>query len=295
MQPGVSKRKQYRIKHKQGHFIWVETIITNRLSDDHIKGFIINYRDISEQKTSEDETLKLVKRLQKKNEDLQQFAYIVSHNLRSPIVKIQGLVNLLQDSETVQENNTMLNSYIANEVNNLDQVVIDMNAIITARDADSQAKEEVNFELVSKLVKEVLQPLIIQNKADISCHFSDIPQVFSVKSYIYSILFNLMSNAIKYRSIDRPLSISLKTFREPPFICLSVRDNGIGIDLDKYKNQVFGLYKRFGNTNIPGRGLGLNMVKVQVESLGGKIEVESKPNNGSTFTVYIPELKPDNL
>ena len=121
----------------------------------------------------------------------------------------------------------------------------------------------------------------------ITSDFSQVSGLFAVKSYIYSIIYNLISNAIKYRLPGVPLQIHLQTTQGGKFICLLVRDNGMGVDLVKNGSKIFGLYKRFHGSTIPGKGMGLNLVKTHAESLGGHVEVESKVNEGAVFKVFI--------
>jgi signal transduction histidine kinase len=110
----------------------------------------------------------------------------------------------------------------------------------------------------------------------------------SHKAYLFSILYNLISNAIKYRSPDRPLQISLKCFWTPKRgTCISCSDNGRGMDLKTAGKNLFKLYKRF-HPGIPGRGIGLYLVKTHIETLGGEIEVDSAPEKGTRFLIYLP-------
>jgi signal transduction histidine kinase len=99
-------------------------------------------------------------------------------------------------------------------------------------------------------------------------------------------MYNLLSNSIKYRDISKPLSIRMKTFRTGQYICLSVRDNGLGIDLNKNREKVFGLYRRFHSENIPGKGVGLHFIKSYAEALGGKVEIDSQLHQGTELKVY---------
>ncbi|CAN0510170.1 unnamed protein product, partial [Phaeothamnion confervicola] len=112
---------------------------------------------------------------------------------------------------------------------------------------------------------------------------------YTVRPILNSILYNLISNAIKYKSPQRGLELSVKTYKRDNFVVLEIRDNGMGMNLDSYGKDLFGLYKRF-HSHIEGRGLGLYLVKSQVESLGGKIEIESQLNVGTTFFVYFKIL-----
>jgi signal transduction histidine kinase len=114
--------------------------------------------------------------------------------------------------------------------------------------------------------------------------FTAIDQMITLKSYIYSIFFNLISNSIKYRQDDQPPIIEITALNEKNKIELIFKDNGLGMNLQRNGDEVFGLYKRFHH-HIEGKGIGLYMVKAQVETLGGKITVDSGINNGTTFKI----------
>ncbi|MGZ4100022.1 MAG: sensor histidine kinase, partial [Bacteroidia bacterium] len=109
----------------------------------------------------------------------------------------------------------------------------------------------------------------------------------SVKSYVHSIFYNLISNSIKYRKPDKALVITIKSEVNKERIMISFKDNGIGIDLIKHGDKIFGLYSRF-HLNIEGKGMGLFMIKTEAESLGGNITVKSKPGEGAEFIVELP-------
>jgi PAS domain S-box-containing protein len=244
-------------------------------------------QDITELKKAETISLDLIARLQQKNKELQQFAYMVSHNLRAPIAKILGLATLINDPAEIDQSGNLL-QYVSDEINNLDNVVKDMNRLITASDTGNIKTEFIEFEDELKLVMQVLENEIKESEATISFDFAE-KGINSIKTYIYSILYNLVSNAIKYRKEGRPLHIMLSSYRLDQMICITVKDNGIGIDLQKYGDKIFGLYKRFNGNAVYGKGIGLYMLKTQVESLGGRVSVESKPGEGSVFTVNIPD------
>jgi PAS domain S-box-containing protein len=290
---GVTHLRQYRIRNREGKVIWVEGTIVNKLDDENIRAFIITYRDITERKQVEASNLELIERLQKKNNELRQFAYIVSHDLRAPIAKIQGLVTILQEDDDDAESKMMIQDYIFTEVENLDHVVSDMNEIITVGDSSQMKNDLISFEDKLSKISLVLKNEISESGAVISYDFNAAPYIVSVQSYIYSIMYNLLSNALKYSANDRKPEISLLTFKSGDFNCLSVSDNGIGIDLKKDGDKIFQLYKKAGVKHADGRGIGLHMLKIQVEALGGYIEVDSNMNSGSTFRVFLPCQVPD--
>jgi signal transduction histidine kinase len=250
-----------------------------------IKNFGVN-QDITEQKTIELERLALIDSLQNKNKDLQQFSYIVSHNLRAPIAKIMGLISVMESES--DENKFMLEK-LTEEAAQLDDVVKDINTIVSARKSEKEKMDQILFQVKINLIKQVLEDKIIDSKATILTDFSAAPEIWSIRSYIYSILYNLISNSIKYRKPEVPLQIEVKSSQDEKFICLSVKDNGEGIDLAKNGNKLFGLYKRFHTGSVTGKGIGLNLVKTHAESLGGHVDVNSHLNIGTTFRVYIPK------
>ncbi len=248
----------------------------------------IAFNDITERKESEIETLMLVNRLESKNKNLSQFAYMVSHNLRAPIAKIQGLAMLYDKQPEDSSFNKNLLENLIKETINLDNVVKDMNTIITARDSEKLKKEYVLFENDVNLIKQVLENDIKKISAEITTDFNEVKGIVTIKTYLYSIIYNILSNAIKYRRDGVPLKVQMKASEYNNFVCLSVKDNGTGIDLKKNGKKIFGLYKRFHNNNIPGRGIGLSLVKTQAEALGGRVEVESIVGNGTTFKIFLP-------
>jgi PAS domain S-box-containing protein len=254
-----------------------------------LQGISILMTNVTEQKRAEQETIEHVENLQQRNKELRQFAYIVSHNLRAPIAKIQGLASLFSGDQADIELNQTLIKNLNDEAVNLDIVVKDLNTIVSSRDSDRLEKEEIFFDSEIELIRQVLSNEITECDAEIKTDFSAVNHIYSVKSYIYSILFNLVSNAIKYCAPDRACEIDLKTELIGDCICLTVKDNGIGIDMEKNGDKIFGLYKRFhGDSMIPGKGMGLHLVKTQTESLGGRTEVESKIDKGTTFKIFLP-------
>ncbi len=268
---------------------WSEISFYPVRKDESVVGTACFSRNVTELKKSVKETLDMVEILQNKNKDLHQFSNIVSHNLRSPIAKIQGLASLFKTDPHQQIKGKSILECVEDEVNNLDNVVKDMYAIISVRDQVEKQKAYICFQTELQFIKQVLENQIIESKANITADFEKTEGIVSIKSYIYSIMLNLLSNAIKYRQPDIPLSIHISCTEDDKNIYLTVQDNGSGIDLQKNKDKIFGLYKRFHGNNIEGRGIGLNLVKAQAESLGGRIEVESAVNQGTTFKVCLPK------
>jgi signal transduction histidine kinase len=129
--------------------------------------------------------------------------------------------------------------------------------------------------------------LIDGEEVSLNTDFSEANELITIKSYIYSIFYNLISNSIKYRQLGIKPIISIQSKRSNDKIILVFKDNGIGIDLNKLGGQVFGLYKRF-HQHVEGKGMGLYMVKTQVEMIGGTIEIISEVNKGTEFIITLP-------
>jgi len=133
-------------------------------------------------------------------------------------------------------------------------------------------------------IKISIDNLIADNNIEIRYDFSEVDEFLTLKSYLHSIFYNLILNSIKFRQEQVAGVIEIKSHRLKDSVELSFSDNGKGIDLEKRGGQVFGLYKRF-HTDIEGKGMGLFMVKTQVETLGGKISVLSQVNKRTEFKI----------
>lgn len=291
----VSTIFQYAGIRKDGGRRWFEARVTKIMENGKIAGTQSAIRDITEEKASIDllkaseaEKTKLLNELTKRYNELMQFNYIVSHNLRAPIANLLGLSEVFEMPSIDEAERLKIINHIKFSIEKIDDLVQDLNIILAARSDINSKKEMVDFEEIIRHVKQTLDNQISQTNTHIT---SDIMpgagRIFSIKSYIKSCIYNLISNAIKYRAPDRVPEIAINITRDDDKYTIKISDNGIGIDLDKYGSEVFGLYKRF-NLSVEGKGLGLNMTKAQIDALGGTISVESTLGIGTTFIVKIP-------
>ena len=239
--------------------------------------------DITECTKANLESLMLVDRLQLKNKELSQFGYMLSHNLRGPIARILGLASIF---DVEPNDNNFIIEKIREATAELDDVIRDINSIVSVRNSENEKQELVSFENKFSLVKELLSREISQSNALITTDFLAAKSVRTVRNYLYSILYNLLSNAVKFREPERQLYIHVQTRIDGEFVVISVKDNGMGVDLVRNRSKIFGMYRKFHG--LPGKGAGLHLVKAQAESLGGRVEVKSKVNEGSEFRVYLP-------
>lgn len=262
---------------------WVA--VTNKQKE--IVGIILTFKNITEKKNRESERENMTADLAQRNMDLEQFTYIVSHNLRAPVANIQGLASLLTDLEPdVAGSNDTLEA-LAISVNNLDKVILDLNQILQVR---SQVNDKIELVSLTELMSEIktgISQMIEKNHVTISVNFNAVDELYILKSYLYSILQNLVVNSIKYRRHEVNPHIIVSSKITGNRIMISVKDNGKGIDLDKNGVHLFGLYKRF-DWSVEGKGVGLFMVKMQIESLGGAITANSKLNVGTEFILEFP-------
>lgn len=240
--------------------------------------------DITEQKKNEVERERMMTDILQRNENLQQFSYIISHNLRAPVASMMGLAQLLNDGSLNHDEIAMFPGHLLASIKQIDEVIRDLNKILQVEGGISETKEAVDLsELVDNICTS-LNDMIQKEDVKIITDFSEAKEFVTLKSYLYSIFYNLITNSIKYHQPDLPPLIDIKSKKYDGKLIITIKDNGMGFDLLKKGNQVFGLYKRF-HYHVEGKGVGLFMVKTQVETLGGKISVNSEINVGTEFTI----------
>ncbi|AKQ46029.1 hypothetical protein TH63_10880 [Rufibacter radiotolerans] len=277
-------------KNKAGEVYWSKLDVTPIIDEQSGGGkkFIVIETVITEQKKAEEERAQLTEELLRRNRHLEQFTYIVSHNLRSPVANIMGLTSLLNSAENpnLQEGITVR---LKQTAQNLDNIIRDLNELLSLQAGVLEEREKFSL---PEVVDQVLQVLPGECYGKVHTNLNGVQEIGSIRSYVSSILSNLLTNAVKYKSPDRTLQLSItaELQQQGELLCLSVSDNGLGIDLEKQGKNLFGLYKRF-HFHVSGRGLGLYLVKTQAEALGGYVTVESAPDKGSTFKVWIKNSK----
>lgn len=228
------------------------------------------------------------------NADLDNFVYCASHDLKSPVTNAEGLLTVLK------EELASANPEVQFLIEKLEQSVVQMHRTIheltdvsKVQPSADDEQEKIAFAEVYAEVYNDLSDEINKAEVTIHTHFEEQPEVWFSHKHLKSVMYNLISNAIKYRSPDRAPLISISTSDKGNFIVLSITDNGIGIDLQKHKKKIFSLFKRL-NDNVEGSGVGLFIVKRIMGINLGKIEVESKVGEGSTFQAYFPKFNNTN-
>jgi PAS domain S-box-containing protein len=260
-------------------------------STNNVIGVCISAANITDEKFSAMEREKLTIDLLRRNKDLQQFAYIVSHNLRAPVANIMGLTHILNNIELEKEEEKQINNEINIIVKKIDEVIQDLNSILQLNNRINEKKVPVSFSELIANIQTAFENLIQKENVQFICDFSETDKLLTLKSYLYCVFLNLISNSIKYRQPSHTPIIEIKSAIVGNKIELHFKDNGLGIDLEKRGNEIFGLYKRF-HSHIEGKGMGLFMIKKHVELLGGKVTIKSEVNKGTEFRIeFENELK----
>lgn len=255
-----------------------------RQLDHEQDGAIISFNDITLLNKAQLELHRSNLSLQRINEDLDNFVYSASHDLLGPLTNIEGLMRLLDEKLDMEDNEVvrytdMIQSSIVRFKENLRELAevgkIESESLKEAQEVDvSTILDEVFFSIQDKV--QAAKAVVIRNLEE--SHL-----VFSKKNF-RSIIYNLLTNAIKFRSPDRQLKIHINTRKENGFLLLEVKDNGIGIEQDKL-GTVFNMYKRL-HPEMEGLGIGLFLVRKIVDASGGMTEVNSILHEGSTFKIF---------
>lgn len=269
-------------KRKDGSLYPVEVHL-QLIKEDYRKIFVAIIIDITERKKAEVIIRKTNDLLAFQNTQLIDFCNIVSHNLRSPLVNMNMLVDLIEESDDYLDKQKLITKFkpIINNVNETFNELVESLQI----QQDLEVKSErINVKEYLRNVAKGFEGQIALTNAVIRMEVEGAPYINFPPKYFSSVLHNLISNALKYRSPDRLPEILVQTFKMDDQIILSVRDNGLGIDLEKHKDDLFKIRKVF-HFHPDAKGFGLYITKTQVETMGGKLWVESELGKGSTFFV----------
>jgi PAS domain S-box-containing protein len=270
---------------KEGEKFWINlTMIPVTNTEGEYTHWICILRDITEDKNQEKEKVQLIRELTKNNRDLKQFSYITSHNFRAPLSNLTGLLALLEDIPIENEELKEILSGFHKSTRLLNETIEDLVKVVIIKDNPSIQKEEVSIKEVFENVFFQLNNQINLQKPNLKIDINPKATLWINKSYLESIILNLLSNALKYRAQTRPLKINIEVKEGEKSVHLTIKDNGIGIDMNKNRDKIFGLYQRFHNY-ADSKGLGLYLVKSQVEAMGGTIEVDSEVDKGTEFRI----------
>ena len=259
---------------------------------------VTEFRDITDRKLAEEKIIEqniklhaITEDLKRKNEQLEEFTQIVSHNLRSPVGNILTLLNFLEGAESEEEKAEYLKLLKESGATTLN-TLHELNEVLKIKQNKNIEKQHLAFESVFNHVKAMLSARITETGANVVADFSAVPMIEYPRIYLESVLLNLLSNALKYIYPGRTPVIRVKTFNEKDYILLQITDNGLGINLERYGHQIFKLRKTF-HRHPESRGIGLFMIKNQIEAMGGEISISSQENEGATFTINFNKYQSD--
>ncbi|GGG14893.1 chemotaxis protein CheB [Pontibacter amylolyticus] len=280
---------EYRIQHKEGSYTYVSNrayILYNEYQMPY--RMIGSFIDLSDLKLAQDELQQTNEHLMRVIDDLDTFVYTASHDLKSPIANIEGLMLVLE--EQIREAEPLpgeptdpLFVMIKDSIIRFKNVIRDLTDIAKVqRDVDGES-EPLQIETVYNTIFEGLRGEAERKQAIIETDFSEAPNISFSKKNLNSILYNLLSNALKYSSPDRRPHVKIKSSQKGKKLVLSIEDNGLGISKES-QGKMFTLFKRF-HSHVDGTGMGLYIVKRIMDNSGGQVHVKSEPNKGTTFTL----------
>lgn len=275
-----------RYFHKAGKTIWTLLAVSIvRNANREPLYFVSQIHDITEIKESAEKINSLLAVTNRQNARLKNFADIVSHNLRSHSGNINSLLDIIFIDHPQLKNDEMF-EMLHSASENLKETIANLSEI-----ASVHAMGELDMQPVllrNTVNSTILQILALANASNVKI-INDIERnckVLALPAYLDSIILNFLTNGIKYASPLRDSFIKLSAVIAAKWVILQIEDNGLGIDLNAHGDKLFGLYKTF-HKHQDSKGLGLFITRNQVEALGGKIEVESAVNTGTTFKIYL--------
>ena len=226
--------------------------------------------------------------IEERNRDLNEFTYMISHDLKAPILTISGMLGILEDDEAVKSNTSLSEplTYIRKATRRLQDLVHGVLELAKISASDRTLEPVALKEVLNEVLED--HRLQIEQSVVTVTAIEELPVVLGNKIQLYQIFSNLIGNAIKYQRVDRPLIVSVGTERASSRrrTSITVSDNGRGITPDKI-DTIFKPFNRAGEDTIEGTGVGLASVKKLVERLGGSIQVESQVDSGTSFTIEL--------
>lgn len=228
--------------------------------------------------------------LKKINNDLDNFVYTASHDLKGPIANLEGLFSILSRKlkDKIGQEEMHLFNMITTSISKFNATIRDLTEITKVQKDINEEMEYISFSGIAEDIKRDIQKLITESGAVIDEEYQ-VPDILYAKRNLRSILYNLLTNGIKYRSPERPVYLGIKTYTEGPFIVLSVQDNGLGLN-QAQQSKLFTMFKRM-HTHVEGSGIGLYIIKRIIENNGGKIDVVSEQGKGTVFKVYFKPVE----
>lgn len=279
---------EFRFKNKEGNYFWREDTASVLYDENgNYEKYIVISRDVTAIKTAEMEIDKMYTISKNLNERLLDFTYIISHNIRSNTSNISMIIDLIESTSDNDEKEEYF-QLLKESNKKLVDTIYYLNETVNIQLSSKENRVKLNLKEEIEKILVAINAIVKSNNVTINYHIPDDFTIKVIPSYLESIMLNLITNAIKYRSKERDLIVEITAKKKENKYTISVKDNGLGIDLVKNKDKIFGMYKTF-HGNPDAVGLGLFMTKNHIEALGGNIGVESKINIGSEFKFRLYE------
>lgn len=234
------------------------------------------------------QSMDLVKR---SNQKLEDFAYVVSHDLKSPISNLRSLIDMFNRAAIADDHNRQVFTLIDSSVSKLSDMLSSFMSVFLTEEGFQQPPEEITLDASLKDVLLALTQLLEETNTTIETDFSEVPVMVFVPVLFQSILQNLITNSIKYCSAERDPTIRISSHDAGGYVLLRFQDNGIGIDTKRNQRNLFKLFKRFNPKHADGNGVGLYTIKSILDASGGKIEIESEVGEGTLFKLYFSKVR----
>jgi len=286
---GYIKGDDVTLRGKNG--ILKHCIVSAELFEDEQEMYIMSFiYDITDRKVIEnnlqdakDKLEVLTDKLTGQNKQLLSFAHIISHNLRSPVSNLNLLMHFYKESVSQEDKDDLWGNF-ETVITHLNTTLDELLETLKIQEDTAKEREELSFEKTFNAVKDILIGQIMESNAIITVDFSKAPTIFYPKIYLESILMNLISNSIKYKSPKRTPEIKLTSEIIDGETVFTIEDNGLGIDLQRHSKNLFGLRKTF-HRHSEAKGLGLFITKIQIDAMGGEITADSEVDKGTKFTI----------
>lgn len=286
---GNAYEVEQRLKTNKGQTIWMRVTMANMNISNKERYIIAMYDNISNEKITDLQLRESAKQLQAHNEALEEFSYVISHDLQEPLRMITSFSQLIERRHLPRLNDPNANqdfSYVIEGAKRMSTLIKDM-LEYSRWSAKSLPFEFVNMKVV---MDEVLQNLMVSiNQANAQVVVEEMPNIYANKLLLRQVFQNLISNSIKYCHPERPPHIEIKVVKRQLDTLFVVKDNGLGFS-DRDKERIFGIFQRLQTDRIGGNGMGLAICKRIIEKQGGKIWAESEPNVGSMFFFTLPSI-----
>ncbi len=248
--------------------------------------WISSATDIHERKIQTEQIEKKNHQLNRINQYLDDFVHATTHDLRVPVTRLQLMVDTFQELSSEQREKLL--PKIVRSVYHLDSTLKGLIQVIDLQSYEEKAEPNISLKQTIGYLLEQRQDAIREAGATVNVHEKNACDVHYVKSYLYTIIDHMISNAIKYRHTERDLQLDIHIEKTDDYCLLIFEDNGIGINLSKYQKQLFLPFRRISN-RVEGLGLGLYVTQTILEKNGGRIEVNSQPDKGSVFKIFLKE------